>query len=567
MASDPMSESQRDRGSLLPTGSDRPVLPSWLATVDHKRVGRRYILTALVFFVIAGVLAMLMRIQLSEPQNDFLGPARYNQMFAMHGAMMLLLFAMPVMQAVAVYIIPLMIGARRIALPRLNAFSYWVYLFGGIVALAAFLLAGTKPASGRHANAWTVMVVSSGLAALCVAVALIATLLAMRAPGMTLRRMPLFAWSVLVASMVAIVAMPVMMFDVALPHADRIAAVEFGRPMIFILLIPALGMISSIVETFSRRPVFGYPAMVAALLATGLFAFAPWAQHVSGDGMRVAIGMAIAIPIGVQFFCWIATLWTGKPTVTAPLLFVLGCLVLFALGAITAAMLAPLPSDARLRGSYFEVAQLHYVLIGGAVFPLMGALYYWFPKFSGRMLSESFGRLQFWLLFIGVNVTFLPMHLLGWLGMPRSVYTYPGGMGWNLPNMVASLGSWIIAGSVLVFAFNIFYALRAGRPAGDNPWRAPTLEWATLSPPAPCNFEAVPTVRGREPLWPIDTALPLKTGLATDRREALPAAPAEAHSTTHAAMTAPSTWPLLCALALTALISWTILGHGIRLGA
>ena len=557
--SEPTIETQhdRDRAALLQAWSDRPGLPGWLATVDHKRVGRRYIVTALLFFLVAGIMAMLMRIQLSEPQNTFLGPDRYNQLFPMHGAMMLWLFALPVMQAVAVYIVPLMVGARRIALPRLNAFSYWVYLFGGVTSLGAFLMAMADRPTDTYAGASAVMGACSGLAALCVAIELIATLLALRAPGMTLRRMPLFAWSMLVASLIVVLVMPVVVFDACVSRADPLAGVQFGRPAIFILLVPALGMISSIVETFARRPVFGYPVMVAALFATGLLAFVPWAQAISGNSVHAAMDVAIAIPIGMQLFCWIATLWTGRPIVTVPLLFVLGFVALFALGGLIAVLLACAPPDARLRGSDFEVAQLHVLLLGGALFPLLGALYYWFPKFSGRMLSESFGRLQFWLLFAGVSVTFLPMYVLGFLGMPRRIHAYPGGLGWELPNMIASLGSWVIAGSVLVFAFNIFYALRAGRPAGDNPWGAPTLEWATLSPPAPCNFEHVPAVQGRQPLWPLDPSLNKRAGLSAATRADATSASTDAPSEKPAA----SIWPLLAALALTMLLAWSILAR------
>jgi len=588
----------RDRELLLRTWSDRPGLMGWLTTVDHKRVGRRYIATALVFFVIAGILAMLMRIQLSEPENTFLGPDRYNQLFSMHGSMMMFLFAVPVMEAVAVYIVPLMVGARNISFPRLNAFSYWIYLFGGIMILAAFLMdvgpeagwTGYVPLSssdfsaGKRTDFWAQMITFTEVAALCIAVELVATILAMRAPGMTLRRIPLFAWSMLIVSLMVIFAMPAVMLSSSFLISDRLVGTQFynaaeggdallwqhlfwffGHPEVYIIFMPALGMISSIVETFSRRPIFGYTAMVLALITTGFLAFGLWVHHMFATGLPplgnsfyTAASMMIAIPSGVQIFCWIATLWTGKPIVTVPLLFVLGFFALFVLGGMTGVMVASVPLDLQVHDTYFVVAHFHYVLIGGAVFPLMGALYYWFPKFTGRMLSEALGRLQFWLFFIGFNVTFFPMHILGLMGMPRRVYTYPAGLGWDLPNMIASLGSWVIAGSVLVFAFNVFYALRAGRPAGDNPWGAPTLEWATYSPPPPYNFEEMPVVRGSEPLWPLETDLPVMTGLAKDKREALLTSSTDALPATRWAMPDPSIWPLLSALALTVLFVWSI---------
>jgi cytochrome c oxidase subunit I+III len=599
----PLSErsaEQRDRDldTLLATWSDKPGLIGWLTTVDHKRIGRRYIATAMVFFVIAGILAMLMRIQLSGPNNTFVGPDRYNQLFSMHGSMMMFLFAVPVMEAVAVFVVPLMVGARNIAFPRLNAFSYWIYLFGGLMILVAFLmdvgpeagwtayvpLSSSDFSPGKRTDFWAQMITFTEVAALCVAVELVATILVMRAPGMTLSRIPLFVWSMLVVSLMVIFAMPAVMLASTFLITDRLVGTQFynaaeggdallwqhlfwffGHPEVYIIFVPALGMISSIVETFSRRPIFGYPAMVLALFTTGFLSFGLWVHHMFATGLPplgnsfyTAASMMIAIPSGVQIFCWIATLWTGRPIITVPLLFVLGFFALFVIGGMTGVMLASVPLDLQVTDTYFVVAHLHYVLIGGAVFPLMGALYFWFPKFTGRMLSESLGRVHFWLFFVGFNVTFFPMHVLGLMGMPRRVYTYPDGLGWTTPNLIASMGSWIVAASVVVFLFNVFYALRQGRPAGDNPWGASDLLWSTRSPPPPYNFEHTPAVRKREPLWPLDGDLSVVTGLSMTKREALLTSSTDAVPVTRWAMPDPGIWPLLSAAALTILFVWSI---------
>ncbi|HEX2618289.1 MAG TPA: cytochrome c oxidase subunit I, partial [Flavobacteriales bacterium] len=492
----------------------------WLMVDDHKVVGRRYIITTFVFLILAGLSALAMRLQLARPDNHVVGPDTYNQLFSVHGIMMMFLFAVPVMEAFAVYLVPLMVGTRNIAFPRLNAFSYWIYLAGGILLWTAFAfntgadngwfsyvpLAGPEFAPGKRADIWAQMITFTELSALAVSVEIICTVFKQRAPGMTLDRIPIFVWAMVVTSFVVLFAMPAVMLSSTMLILDRLVGTHFfnpseggdvllfqhlfwffGHPEVYIIFLPAVGMVSTILPTFARRPMFGYTAIVVAMLATGVLAFGLWVHHMFVTGLpRVAetfftaASMAIAVPAGVQVFCWLATLWDGRLVWRTPLLFVVGFIVTFVLGGLTGVMAASVPVDMQVHDTYFIVAHFHYVLIGGALFPLLGAVYYWFPKFTGRMLSERVGRWVFALIFSGFHLTFFPMHILGLMGMPRRVYTYPVGLGWDLPNLIASLGSWVIAASVLVFAFNVFYALRAGRPAGDNPWGAPTLEWATL---------------------------------------------------------------------------------------
>jgi cytochrome c oxidase subunit 1 len=570
----------------------------WLTTVDHKEIGRRYILTALAFFTLAGTLALVMRLQLARPENGLLGPDLYNQLFSMHGSAMMFLFAVPVMEAVAIYVVPLMCGTRNIAFPRLNAFSYWIYLCGGIFFFVSFALnvgadrgwfayaplSGPEYSPGKRVDTWAQMITFTEVAALAVAVELVVTILKLRAPGMSLDRMHLYLWAILVTSFMVIFAMPAVMLASSFLIMDRLVDTHFfnqaeggspllfqhlfwffGHPEVYIIFVPALGFVSAIVATFARRPVFGHVPMVLALIATGILSFGLWVHHMFATGLPrlgnsffTAASIMIAIPSGVQIFCWLATLWDGRPVFKTPLLYVLGFVFIFVLGGLTGVMVASVPLDLQVHDTYFVVAHFHYVLIGGAVFPLLGALHYHFPKITGRMPGEGLGRLSFALTFIGFNITFFPMHLLGLSGMPRRVYTYPAGLGWDEMNLLATVGAFTLAAGFAVFALNLALSLRRSLPAGDNPWGAGTLEWATSSPPLPYNFVHIPLVRSREPLWEECKGLPVVTGLRVDAREVLVTATVTAEPRVREPSPEPSIWPLLTALATTALFVGSI---------
>ncbi len=569
-----------------------------IATVDHKVIARRYIVTAFVFLMLGGVLALAMRLQLAQPEARIIDPDRYNQIFTMHGSNMMFLFAVPVMEAMAVYLVPLMIGTRNIAFPRLNAFSYWVFLAGGILLWLSFLLdaapdvgwfayvplAGPEYGPGKRADIWAQMITFTELSALAIAVEIVVTVFTQRAPGMSLDRIPLFVWAMLVTAFLVIMAMPAIMFASSTLIMDRLVGTHFynpaeggdallyqhlfwffGHPEVYIIFLPAVGMVSTILPTFVQRPVFGYLPLVMALIATGILSFGLWVHHMFvvglprlGESFFTASSMAIALPAGIQIFCWLATIWAGRPIFKVPMLFIIGFIVTFVIGGMTGVMVASVPFDTQVHDTYFVVAHFHYVLVWGAVFPLLAAVYYWFPKMTGRMMSEVLGRWAFWLIFAGFHLTFFPMHILGLQGMPRRIYTYQPELPWSGLNLFVSVSSIVLAAGFLIFFIDALRSWRSGQPAGDNPWNAPTLEWATSSPPPSPNFCFIPVVGDRNPLWSTPGALAVASGLRVDRRELLVTSVVEALPQARESSARNSVWPFWAALATSVMLVWSM---------
>ena len=561
----------------------------WLSFTTHQAIGKRYIVTAFLFLLCGGVEALLMRWQLARPDNTFLSAEKYNQMFTIHGTTMMFLFAVPMMEGMGVYFIPLMLGTRNVAFPRLNSFGYWMYVMGGILLYAGVLtntmsdvgwfayppLSGPQYATGKGVDFWAQMITYTEISSMCVGVELIATILRMRAPGMTLNRIPMYCWSMLVQSFMVLFAMPaVMIASTVMLLNDRAIGTHFvnpaeggdpllyqhvfwffGHPEVYIIFLPALGMVSTIIETHSRRAVFGYPALVISLVANAFIAFGLWVHHMFATGLPqigeayfTAASMMIAITSGIQIFCWLATLWTSRPRMTAAMHFVFGFIFIFVMGGLTGVMLAAIPLDLQVHDTYFVVAHFHYVLIGGALFPLFGAFHHWFPKITGRLLNEPLAKIDFWILFTGFNLTFFPMHILGLQGMTRRIYTYANEMGWQPANAVATLGAGVIAIGGFLFIANVLRSLHAGAIAGSNPWNSGTLEWAAASPPANYNFGRLPVVASLYPLWDPQEERTEVTGLRDDRREGLVTGLTEAEPQFRYVFPGDSIWPFLTAL-------------------
>jgi cytochrome c oxidase subunit 1/cytochrome c oxidase subunit I+III len=521
--------------------ADMPGVPGFLNTVDHKRIGVRYIYTSFAFFFIAGLLALVMRVQLAEPNSSVLSPQTYNEFFTLHGTTMIFLFNTPVLAGFGNYLIPLMIGSRDMAFPRLNAFSYWIFLFSGLLFFASFVIGHapdggwfaytpltSKPySSGINIDFWGLAVIFIGISTTVGAINFIVTIFKLRAPGMTLNRMPVFVWAMLVFSFMVIFAVPSVTTAAGLLELDRLFGTSFytvglggsvllyqhlfwfwGHPEVYILFVPATGMISMIIPVFSRHPISGYIWVVTALVATAFISFGVWVHHMFATGIPPlalsffsAASLIVTLPSGVQFFAWIATMWRGIVEFTTPMLFAIGFLLIFLLGGITGVMVGVLPFDWQVTDSYFVVAHFHYVLNGAVVFPIFGALYYWLPKITGKMLDERLGKISFWTMFVGFNLTFFPMHILGFLGMPRRIYTYDSGLGWDALNLFITISSFVFATGTLLTVVNFVKSMRSGAPAGDNPWKADSLEWMTTSPPPEYNFAAIGVVGSRHPLW------------------------------------------------------------------
>jgi cytochrome c oxidase subunit I len=516
---------------------------SWLVTVDHKRIGIMYIATSLFFFVLGGILAVLMRAQLATPNETLLTKSSYNEVLTMHGTTMIFLVVVPILAGFGNYLVPLMIGARDVAFPRLNALSYWLYLLGGIVLWSSwFATGGTAKAGwwsyptlselqfspGHGQDYWILSIHILSLSSLLGAINFLVTIVNMRARGMTWMRMPLFIWSMLTYAILLLVALPALTAAVTMLLLDRQAGTHFfipskggsivlyqhmfwffGHPEVYIMVLPVFGMVSEILPVFSRKPIFGYKAVAFSTIGIAFFSMLVWAHHMFTIGMPIGLdsffmisSMVIAVPTGVKIFNWVATTWRGNLIFDTPMLFILGFIALFTMGGLSGIFLAAFPVDWQVNDSYYVVAHFHYVLFGGSAFGFFGGLYYWWPKMFGRLLDERLGKLHFWLLFVGFNMTFLPQHMLGLLGMPRRVYTYHHGGLWEAYNMLSTVGSGVMAIAVAVFIANVWRTqlLRKGVRAGSDPWVADTLEWYTTSPPPLHNFDSVPYVTSARPL-------------------------------------------------------------------
>jgi cytochrome c oxidase subunit 1/cytochrome c oxidase subunit I+III len=572
-----------------------------LATVDHKVIGKRYIITAVIFLLVGGIEAMLMRLQLAGSERKLLSPEAYDQIFTMHGVTLIFWYASPILSGFSNYLVPLMIGARDMAFPRVNAFSYWTFLLSGLFVYSGVLI-GQAPhggwfayvpytdahySPGYHMDFYALSLIFLTVATTAGAINFIVTILRLRAPGMTLDRMPLFMYSTGTTSLLVVITLPALTVACLFLELDRRWGTHFfdvsrggssllwqhtfwffGHPWVYIIFLPATGMISMLLPVFARRPIVGYRFVAFATMMTGLVGMAVWVHHMFATGMSTAsmsvfsaASMVLSVFSTIQVFAWLATLWHGGPVMTAALRFALGFIALFVIGGLTGVAVALMPFDWQITDTYFVVAHLHYVLLGANVFPVFAALYYWLPKMTGRMMDERAGRWSFWLMFVGFNLAFFPMHLTGLAGMPRRIYTYPSGMGWDGTNLLITVGAAVLAVGVLVSLLNFVLSARSGAPAGPNPWNADTLEWSLDSPPPVYASAHIPTVASRHPLWDAHDEEYDPGGerilaegrltLATTWRDARPVAISQ--------MPEDTATPLLLALALTALFSALLL--------
>jgi len=512
-----------------------------LSVVSHSSLGLRFMVTGAFFFLVGGLLAMLIRTQLALPAQTILSAEVYNQFFTMHGTVMMFLFAIPTLEGMAIYLIPKMIGARDLVFPRITSLGYYCYLFGGLIILSSLFL-GIAPDSGWFmytplssqqfspgpgSDFWLVGITFVEISAMAAGIELTVSILRARAPGMSLRHMPLFAWYILATALMIVFGFPPLILASILLELERAAGMPFfdvagggdpilwqhlfwlfGHPEVYIIFLPAAGIVSTLIPVFARRPLVGYRWVVLSIITTGFISFGLWVHHMFTVGIPQLAqaffsmaSMVVAVPTAIQTFAWLATLWTGRVTWNLPMLWILGFLIVFVAGGLTGVMLALVPFNWQVHDTHFVVAHLHYVLVGGMFFPLIAGLYYWLPHLSGRMPSERLGKPGFWLTFIGFNATFLLMHLTGLIGMPRRVYTYEAGVGWDWLNLLSSVGSFIMAAGIALIILDVALHFRFGRKAPRNPWQADTLEWATDTPAAPYNFISLPDVQTRHPLW------------------------------------------------------------------
>ena len=588
----------------------RPGFWGWVGAVNHKQVGTRFLLTAFGFFLIGGAQAVVMRTQLGTPESTVLDPQTYNQLFTMHGTTMLFLFAVPVTEAAAIYFAPLMIGARDMPFPRLNAFGYWAYLFGGLLLYSSFLvgaapdggwfayvpLTGPEYSPGVNMDFWLLGVTFVEISGIVASIEIIVLVLKFRAPGMTLSRMPLFVWAVLVTALMVLFAFPPLVIASLMLELDRKVGTGFfqpalggdpllwqhifwwfGHPEVYIMSLPAFGIVSTIIPTFARTKIVGYTLVATSSVAIGIISFGVWVHHMFATGIPflglslfAAGSLLVAIPSGVQIFAWIATLWRGDVVWRVPMLYMMGFFFIFVIGGVTGVMFAVVPFTWQAHDTYFVVAHFHYVIIGSTVFPVLGAVVYWSPKITGRLMSRRLGTWAFWVLFAGFNLTFFPQHMLGLAGMTRRIYTWPAGLGWELGNLLSTLGAYVTAAGIVLFLIDAVRAVRTGPPAGDNPWDAGTLEWATSSPPAGYNFGDVPVVVSRYPLWdpaPAGARVPGAEALDTrqPRREMLATTVLDAEPEEIVTLPTHSWWPLLLATAI-AVVLVAALVNGLAIG-
>jgi cytochrome c oxidase subunit 1/cytochrome c oxidase subunit I+III len=519
----------------------KPGIRRWLSTVDHKEIGVMYLVTALAFLVLGGIEALVMRLQLAGPNGHLLTPEQYDQIFTMHGTTMIFWYAFPILSGFANYFWPLLLGSRDMAFPRLNAFSYWLFLASGLLLYSSWTVGAAPndgwfnytPYASREFNPgpnidfYVLALVFFGVSLTAGGVNFVVTTLRTRCPGMSVNRFPIIIWGTLSANAAGLFAVPVVSVACIMLWLDRNFGSHFfnaanggqpllwqhlfwmfAHPWVYMIVLPAMGIVSDLLPTFCRRPLVGYTAVVLSTVVTMMIGFGVWVHHMFATGLP-SLGMAffaatsilISLPSGVQLFCWLATIFTGRPVFTTAFYFLAGYMFVFVIGGVSGFMSGAVPVDWQLTDTYWVVAHIHYVLIGWNLFAVMAGMYYWFPKMTGRMLNETLGKWNFWTMFIGFNVAFFTMHITGLLGMPRRVYTYPAHIGWDVPNLVSTIGAFILAVGILLFFVNVFISKRSGVRAGRNPWDAPTLEWSTTSPPPPYNFAVIPSVASRHPLW------------------------------------------------------------------